>query len=189
MLALNGFETWGFEVSQKAVDTANANIKVQLAKPVDDNFGKGGGRSKPAAAKIMLGDFFERDWEIQVGTDFEGFDIIYDYTFLCALLPSMRRHWVQRMSQLLSLSGMLMCLEFPLWKPLAAPGPPWGLSGVHRDILTEGGTWVVDDAGSLSILDSDIGAFERVAYWKPPISFEQGRGEDMISVWKLRKMG
>lgn len=80
MLALNGFEAWGLEVSQKAVDSANANIKAQLAKPTDDNFGKGEGRSKPAAAEVLLGDFFERDWESQVGTDFEGFDIIYDYT-------------------------------------------------------------------------------------------------------------
>lgn len=80
MLALNGFEAWGLEVSQKAVDTANVNIKAQLAKPTDDNFGKGESRSKPAAAEVILGDFFKRDWESQVGTDFEGFDIIYDYT-------------------------------------------------------------------------------------------------------------
>lgn len=75
-----------------------------------------------------------------------------------------------------------------MWKPLTAPGPPWGLNGVHRNILAEGGTGVVDDAGSLSIPDGDVGAFELAAYWKPPISFEQSHGEDMISVWKLRKM-
>lgn len=80
MLALNGFEAWGLEVSQKATDSADANIKAQLAKPTDDNSGKGEGRSKPAVAEVLLGDFFERDWESQVGTDFEGFDIIYDYT-------------------------------------------------------------------------------------------------------------
>ncbi|KAF3046197.1 hypothetical protein E8E11_008201 [Didymella keratinophila] len=188
MLALNGFEAWGLEVSQKATDSADANIKAQLAKPTDDNSGKGEGRSKPAVAEVLLGDFFERDWESQVGTDFEGFDIIYDYTFLCALLPSMRQDWAQRMSQLLSPTGMLVCLEFPMWKPLTAPGPPYGLNGVYWNILAEGGTGVVDDAGSLSKADGDVGAFERIAYWKPPISFEQGRGEDMISVWKLWKL-
>ena len=80
MLALNGVEVWGLEVSQKAVDSANANIKAELAKATDENFEKGERRSKPAAAEVLLGDFFEQDWESQVGTDFEGFDIIYDYT-------------------------------------------------------------------------------------------------------------
>ena len=75
-----------------------------------------------------------------------------------------------------------------MWKPLTAPGPPYGLNGVYWNILAEGGTGVVDYAGSLSRTDGDVGAFERTAYWKPPISFEQGRGEDMISVWKLRKL-
>ncbi|KAF3042088.1 hypothetical protein E8E12_001046 [Didymella heteroderae] len=167
---------------------ANANIKAQLAKPTDNNFGKGEGRSSPTVAKVILGEFFERDWESQVGTDFEGFDIIYDYTFLCALLPSMRQDWAQRVSHLLSPTGMLICLEFPMWKPLMAESPPYDLNEVHCYILAEGGTGVIDDAGSLSAADGDLGAFERMAYWKPPISFEQGRGEEMISVWKLRKM-
>jgi hypothetical protein len=203
MLALNGIEAWGLEVSQKAVDTANANIKSQLAEPSSDNFGKGEWPSKPAPAKVILGDFFQRDWESQIDTAFEGFDIIYDYTvspvlsrstyivdrnqFLCALLPSMRHEWAQRMSRLLSPTGKLICLEFPMWKPLTAPGPPWGLNGVHWNVLAEGGTGVVNDAGSLSKPSGEAGACERVVYWKPPMSFEQSRGEDMISVWKLRQ--
>ena len=201
MLALNGIEAWGLEVSQNAVDTANTSIESQLAKPSDNNFGKGERQSKSAAAKVVLGDFFQRDWESQIGANFEGFDIIYDYTvspvycisrtaltrqFLCALLPSMRHDWAQRMSQLLSPTGMLICLEFPMWKPLTAPGPPWGLNGVHWNILAEGGTGIVDNAGTLSTPDIEAGAFDRVAYWKPPVSFEQSRGEDMISVWRLR---
>lgn len=80
MLALNGIETWGLEVSPTAVDSAGANIKSQLAKAEDYNYGNGHTRPKPAAATVMLGDFFLRDWEQQVGSDFEGFDIIYDYT-------------------------------------------------------------------------------------------------------------
>lgn len=202
MLALNGIEAWGLEVSQKAVDTANANIRSQLVSPSDDNFGKGERSPESAPAEVVLGDFFQPDWESQLGADFGGFDIIYDYTvsrvlsspihspnqgqFLCALLPSMRHDWAQRMSQLLSPTGKLVCLEFPMWKPLTAPGPPWGLNGVHWTILAEGGTGVVDDAGVPSKPNGEVGAFERVIYWKPPVSFEQSRGEDMISVWKLR---
>lgn len=85
MLALNGVEAWGLEVSKKAVDTANANIKSQLAEPSSDNFGTGERPSKSAPAKVVLGDFFQRDWENQIDAHFEGFDIIYDYTVRPAL--------------------------------------------------------------------------------------------------------
>lgn len=72
------------------------------------------------------------------------------------------------MSELLSPTGRLICLEFPMWKPLTAPGPPWGLNGVHWNILAEGGTGIVDDAGTLSSPNGEAGALERVVYWKPP---------------------
>lgn len=104
--------------------------------------------------------------------------MIYDYTAsptaLCfnavlifvsfyALLPSMRRDWAQRMSRLLSPTGRLICLEFPMWKPLTTPGPPWGLHGVHWSLLAEDGTGVVSNAGTLSPPDGEVGAFDRVA--------------------------
>lgn len=80
MLALNGIEAWGLEVSQKAVDTANTNIKSHLASPADDNFGQGERPAQSVIAKVILGDFFKREWESEIGGDFEGFDLIYDYT-------------------------------------------------------------------------------------------------------------
>jgi hypothetical protein len=82
MLALNGIEAWGLELSQIAVDTANANIEAQLADPGNNNFGAGK-KSSPASAKVVLGDFFQRDWEGELGDGFEGFDLVYDYTVRC----------------------------------------------------------------------------------------------------------
>lgn len=73
-----------------------------------------------------------------------------------------------------------------MWKPLKAQGPPWGLNGVHWNILAEGSDGIVDETGRLQSSSDDTGLFERTVYWKPPVSFEQSRGEDMISVWKLR---
>jgi hypothetical protein len=84
MLALHGFETWGLEVSHKAVDTANTNVEARLASPSEDNFAEGQAPPKPASATVILGDFFERDWESQICPEFEGFDVIYDYTASCA---------------------------------------------------------------------------------------------------------
>lgn len=100
----------------------------------------------------------------------------------------MRKDWATRLSDLLSPSGVLICLEFPMWKPLRAQGPPWGLKGVHENLLSQGADGLFDESGKLIVAGSgqDQGAFERVLYWHPPESFEQGRGEDMISVWKLK---
>ncbi|KAF2854117.1 thiol methyltransferas-like protein [Plenodomus tracheiphilus IPT5] len=186
MLALHGIETWGLEVSQGAVNVAKENIKAQMASPAPSNFGSKANRPASADAKVILGDFFQNDWESHVAADFQGFDIIYDYTFLCALLPEMRKDWAQRMSQLLAPTGVLVCLEFPMWKPLKAPGPPWGLKGVYENLLADGGDGTIDASGRLTKGSPGKGALQRIAYWSPPESFEQSRGEDMISVWKFK---
>ncbi|KAH9873026.1 hypothetical protein J1614_005422 [Plenodomus biglobosus] len=186
MLALHGIETWGLEISQNAVDLANENVKAQLASPSPTNFGANASRPASADAKVILGDFFQRDWESQIAAGFQGFDIIYDYTFLCALLPEMRKDWAERMSQLLSPTGVLICLEFPMFKPLKAQGPPWGLKGVHQNLLADGGDGMVDESGRFTGGSAGRGLLERITYWSPPESFERGRGEDMISVWKLK---
>jgi hypothetical protein len=98
----------------------------------------------------------------------------------------MRKDWAQRMKALLSPTGVLVCLEFPMFKPLKAPGPPWGLKDVHWNLLADGGDGLVDASGNLVGSGQEQGVFERVVYWHPPESFERGRGEDMISVWKLK---
>ena len=99
----------------------------------------------------------------------------------------MRRDWADRMKSLLSPTGVLVCLEFPMWKPLKAQGPPWGLNGVHWNLLADGADGLFDDSGNLLGTGKEQGLFERVVYWKPPVSFKQSRGDDMISVWKLKQ--
>lgn len=99
----------------------------------------------------------------------------------------MRKDWAQRIKTLLAPTGVLVCLEFPVWKPLKAQGPPWGLNGVHWNLLADGADGTVDEAGNVVGVGQETGSFERVVYWKPPESFEQSRGEDMISVWKLKE--
>jgi hypothetical protein len=42
------------------------------------------------------------------------------------------------MADLLAPPGYLVSLEFPLFKDPKLPGPPWGLRGVHWDLLAEG---------------------------------------------------
>jgi len=195
MLALHGMDAYGLEVSQTAVSAANTYAEAQLAHPSAANFS--GSAPRPPKApinrgkvKFVEGDFFMSDWMIDCldeGEISEGFDLIYDYTFLCAIPPSLRSNWARRMKELLSPTGILICLEFPLWKELDAVGPPYGLNGVYWNLLAEGGDGVLHDSESTGAkqMDQGQGPFERVLYYKPERSYDQGRGTDMVSVWKL----
>ncbi|KAJ6262466.1 hypothetical protein Dda_3274 [Drechslerella dactyloides] len=210
MLALHGFDVYGLEVSPGAVSAANAYAATQLTHPSAENFsnqdyqpsdGHGG-------VKFVEGDFFTSDWMgdcLREEEIFQGFDLIYDYTasyilpllplwcngFLCAIPPSSRRNWARRMQELLSPTGILVCLEFPLWKDLDAMGPPFGLNGVHWDLLAEGGDGILHSSDDLTDekqaerRGQGQGLWKRVQYYKPELSFDQGRGTDMVSVWKL----
>ncbi|MAO09120.1 MAG: SAM-dependent methyltransferase [Alteromonas sp.] len=57
--------------------------------------------------------------------DFEGsFDLIIEQTFFCALHPSLRKAYAEKMHQLLQPNGKLVGLLFDF--PLTEEGPPFG---------------------------------------------------------------
>ncbi|KAM5341929.1 hypothetical protein ACJ41O_014960 [Fusarium nematophilum] len=187
MLALHGFDVYGLDVSEKGAGMAQDYTTAQLARPSELNFGTEADLTEiqPGRVKIITADFFSRDWEaVCVENGAAGFDLIYDYTFLCALLPEMRRDWACRMSELLNPNGILVCLEFPLYKDINEAGPPWGLGGVYWNILAQGGNGLRIEHGEEA--DISHGAFRRVLYFKPPRSYAAGRGTDMVSVWMLK---
>jgi hypothetical protein len=71
-----------------------------------------------SSATIVIDDFFAFEPEAR-------FDLIWDYTFLCALEPERRRDWARRMAELLSVEGELWTLIFPVHPvPLNPDGPP-----------------------------------------------------------------
>ncbi|KAA8644907.1 hypothetical protein EYZ11_010999 [Aspergillus tanneri] len=173
MLALHGFDVYGLDVSETGVSTAREYARFELASPQAYNFGTSFAQKEltPGDVTILQGDFFKSDWENGI-----EFDLIYDYTFLCALHPTMRAGWASRMADLLAPTGQLVCLEFPMWKDPSLPGPPWGLQGVHLDLLVEGG----DGNGKAG---QGGGLFARKLYVKPARSYDKGRGTDMLSVY------
>ncbi|KAL6230519.1 hypothetical protein BDW75DRAFT_222541 [Aspergillus navahoensis] len=183
MLALHGFDVYGLDVSEKGVISAREYAETELAKPQAYNFGSAcrpaeqTGQEKGQVTFIQ-GDFFKSDWEVGI-----QFDLIYDYTFLCALHPSMRPSWASRMADLLSTTGMLVCLEFPLYKDPTLPGPPWGLNGVYWNLLVEGGTGIVSENGDSVGDGRGEGRFHRLLHTKPARSYENGRGTDMLGVY------
>lgn len=96
----------------------------------------------------------------------------------------MRAQWASRMADLLVPGGLLICLEFPLFKDPSLPGPPWPLQGVHWNLLFDGGDGIVHTGKAEQ--RAGHGLFERKWYIKPERSYESGKGTDMLSIY-MRK--
>lgn len=190
MLAQNGFESYGLEVSQAAVNAATKHFGfgADTASHDSRDTGNPGVPGTHELTHFRRGDFFESDWQKALPFEPGQFDLVYDYTFLCALHPTLRKAWADRMGALVKPGRFLVCLEFPLWKDSTLPGPPWGLSGVHWDLLAEGGDGLVSEEAHKQLGTAGNGMFERVQYIRPAVSYPQGRGTDMLSIWR-RKQG
>ncbi|RSL81308.1 hypothetical protein CEP51_005927 [Fusarium floridanum] len=188
LLSSWGYDVWGLDYSAAAKEEAIKNQKHAEAEGLYravDGLDKG---------KIhwVTGDFFSEDWTKPIGADVK-FDLIYDYTFLCALPREARPRWAKRMTDLLAHDGRLVCLEWPSTKPMSANGPPWGVSPeLYEALLSAPGEEIAyNDDGTVH--DDPISkpwadALHRLSLIKPPRTHKAGTGEDgavldFISVW------
>ncbi|KAJ6181199.1 hypothetical protein N7519_011660 [Penicillium mononematosum] len=163
MLALHGFDAVGLEISAKGVSTAEEYAQKELQAPQAYNFGSAWtNKFERGSVSFIQGDFFQSDC-----TKGEKFDVIYDYTFLCALHPNMRAQWASRMADLV----------FFGWPS----GPPWPLQGVHWNLLAESGDGILYPPKQEQQVGT--GSFERKWYIKPERSYESGQGTDMLSIY------
>ncbi|KAK2612387.1 hypothetical protein QQS21_001651 [Conoideocrella luteorostrata] len=190
LLSTFGYDVVGLDFSQDAVRMAEENRKSAEGKGIYEavnGFEKG-------HVRWAVGDFFSDEWTKGLGTDASGkFDLIYDYTFLCALPPEARPKWAKRMSQLVHHDGRLVCLEFPSGKPLSEQGPPWGLTPeVYEALLTAPGEAISyhSDGSVVETLPTkpDPNALHRLSIIKPARTHKAGTEEDgtvkdFISVW------
>ncbi|KAL9000571.1 MAG: hypothetical protein Q9169_000864 [Polycauliona sp. 2 TL-2023] len=184
LLAAYGFEAYGLEVSGKAVERCleekMTNGHKYMANVQSDAAG---------TSTFLQGDFFADNWSNAVpgGT----FDLIYDYTFFCALSPAMRPAWSQRMLQLLTMNppGHLICLEFPTYKDPLIAGPPFGLTPqTYLEHLSHPGkTLPYDDSGHVQVGSQETPTsdkLERLDHWQPQRTHEIGKGTDWVSIWQ-----
>lgn len=185
LFASHGYDAYGLEISQTAFNACQELDKEQggdaMKYPVrDTKIGRG-------SRHFIVVDFFKDD--LSSHTTGTGFDVIYDYTFLCAIPPELRPQWLKRMSELLAPDGSLICLESPLTKPPKAAGPPYGLSSElymqlfkhpGRDVRYAEDGYVAPDEHSV---DHPSGLV-RVAHWSPARQHAVGKGADMMSIWK-----
>ncbi len=79
-------------------------------------------------ATLRVDDFFTFEPEAP-------FDLIWDYTFLCAIEPDRREDWARRMGELLTIEGELWTLVFPVDPvPMNPGGPPYPMT---PELVTE----------------------------------------------------
>jgi SAM-dependent methyltransferase len=179
-----GYDAYGLDVSQLAVNRATAlSSEPSLSSKYPS------GVSGRGEIKFLLADFFKDDFLSQTGGG--TFDVIYDYTFLVALPPSMRPAWAKRMSELLSPIGHLICLEFPLHKEPQTGGPPHGVTaGLYEQLLDHPGRDVTYDPKGYVVEnhspDKGEGTLVRIDRWLAERTHEAGMGRDHVSIWRHR---
>lgn len=194
LLASFGYDVVGLDVSEAALDVAR---KQQAEIDEEQQYPTQGGVER-GSITWLAADFFSEDWAAGLGTDGSGkFDLIFDYTFLCALPLDLRPQWARRMSDLVHGKGRLVCLEFPSGKALREGGPPWGLSPeVYEALLGAPGEPIAydkDGDGTVVSIPSPKPrdhALQRLCLVKPPRTHaagvaEDGSVKDFISVWKF----
>ncbi|KAG8677969.1 hypothetical protein FRC09_020237 [Ceratobasidium sp. 395] len=122
-LASHGYEVLGADLSPAAINEAKAFLA-----------------SQPDAANLkvdfQVSDFFQ-------GSALEGqvFEIVYDYTFFCAIPPSMRESWGRRMAAIVKPGGHLVTLMYPIDPARARDdGPPFPID-VEAYTLALGNSW------------------------------------------------
>ncbi|KAE8658642.1 Thiocyanate methyltransferase 1 [Hibiscus syriacus] len=103
-MACTGRHVVGLDISEEAIKKAK---QMSSSSPNVDH------------STFLKEDFFS--WR---PTDL--FDLVFDYTFFCAIQPDMRSAWAQQIQNLLKPDGELITLMFPIDDH--AGGPPYKVS-------------------------------------------------------------
>ncbi|GAA94124.1 uncharacterized protein L969DRAFT_86229 [Mixia osmundae IAM 14324] len=109
--------------------------------------------------RFQCGNFF--DFEVPD----DKFALAYEYTFLCALPPSMRKAWGQRFSEIMAPGGHLIALVFPMDGDRAG-GPPYSVD--------------------LDLFDELLPDFEKIHQSAPSHPAPGRERREMITVWKRK---
>lgn len=115
--------------------------------------------------ELVVADFFVDNERLPLSS----FSFIFDYTFFCALPPSLRAAWGARTAALLSPGGKLLTLAFPLATDAAAEdhagaaGPPFPVSiGEYKRALEPHGLFIIDGPRESAL---SVRAGEAVVWW------------------------
>lgn len=217
-LASLGYDTFGLDGSENAI-TAARKLEAEEISCESDAYRLRDPLIGKGKVQFITGDFFHNDFLTAITTTTthgdsnisnnnintipttdEKFDLIFDYTFLCALPRELRPPWAKRMSELLAPDGFLVCLEWPLQKSPKEGGPPHGLSAeLYEELLRKPGQEVEyddDNEGYVVVSAGDSttsgggdderakNALVRLERYRPSRTHEAGKDSDFISIWK-----
>ncbi len=108
-------EAVGLEISPTARDSAHEYLQEALEE---------GLRGK---ARVELQDFFSE--QVFAPEGLGQFDVVYDYTFFCAIDPQLRDSWARAMGRAVKPGGRLAALIFPVDAERARDvGPPFAVT-------------------------------------------------------------
>ncbi|CAN6456511.1 unnamed protein product [Victoria cruziana] len=132
----------GLDISEKAMARSR---EIFSSAPNAGNF------------SFVAADFF--NWKTT-----ETFDFIFDYTFFCAIDPSMRSAWAKRMDEFLTVDGELIILMFPVDD--RSGGPPFKVSvEAYDEVLRPLGFMVIKVEDNEYAVDSRKGK-EMLGRWR-----------------------
>jgi len=109
----------GVDLAEKAVEAARA-LNDACEAPENASFSVGNFFELPVPPAVLDGG------GAAIPALSAGYDFIYDYTFLCALHPSVREGWAAKMAKLVKPGGVLLTLVFPICEKEG--GPPFAMS-------------------------------------------------------------
>lgn len=194
LLSVLGYDVVGLDVSAEATRKATENEGKNREAVERLVSGMVAERGDKGTVSWITGDFWGDEYLQNV--DGKVFDLIFDYTFLCALPPSARPRWAKRMSELLAQDGRLVCLEWP-HPSIRDPktGPPWVLTPeLYLALLARPGEDVKYGENGPPELDSTETAppsetgLKRLAHLTPSETHKAGKTEegkvlDRVGVW------
>ncbi|KIR53760.1 hypothetical protein I315_03885 [Cryptococcus gattii Ru294] len=151
LLASTGLDATGLDLAPTGVEAARHWIGSQP--------------STSGKTDVVVQDFFTYHPS-------EKFDVIYDYTFLCALPPSLRSEWARQTTQLANIATntnpILITLMYPLPPTARSGGPPFALSEEIYEELLKGQGWKMVWSEDIKEPTRMVGApgGEKLAVWQ-----------------------
>jgi len=116
----------GAEISPTALEAAHSRLAA-----ISDS---------ECSAKHMIQLVSTSFFDLPTSSPDQLFDFVYDYTFFCALHPSVREAWAQKMSSLIKKDGELLTLIFPIKKEPDDLGPPFHVTmDAYANVLLRNG--------------------------------------------------
>ncbi|MEO0479203.1 MAG: methyltransferase domain-containing protein [Planctomycetota bacterium] len=168
----SGYRAVGFDVVPEAVREARELLALNRVPELEFETGaarSGGDALSPGEAPESGAAVFCRD-VLGLEPEWHGrFDLVFDYTCLCALKPHLRTTYLRSMRRALNGGGLFLHLAFPMRADRAGvDGPPYLLEQeMLQSLFTGEGFELVFEREAIASVPQRMGR-ERFFLWRSP---------------------